>query len=154
MSFRLNSPSFDDGARLPVQFTCEGEDISPALGWDGAPTATQGYALLCDDPDAPGGTWHHWALYDIATKTGGLNQAVPARPEIDGGRQAVNDFGQVGYRGPCPPRGHGTHHYRFRLLALDIAKLPLGADPTCAQVEAAAQSHVLGEARLVATYSR
>lgn len=154
MSFRLTSPSFDDGARLPVQLTCEGQDVSPALGWDDAPTATQSYALLCDDPDAPGGTWHHWALYDIAAGTSRLDHAFPTRPQVEGARQAVNDFGQVGYRGPCPPRGHGTHHYRFRLLALDVAELPLGAEPKCPDVEAAARPHVLGEARLTGTYSR
>lgn len=154
MSFRLTSPAFDDGGRLPVQCTCEGDDISPALGWEGAPAATRSFVLLCDDPDAPGRTWHHWALYDIEADTGRLGQAVPTHSAADSGRQALNDFGQIGYRGPCPPRGHGTHHYRFRLLALDVAELPLGADPTCPQVEAAARPHVLGEARLIATYSR
>jgi Raf kinase inhibitor-like YbhB/YbcL family protein len=154
MSFRLTSPAFEDGARLPVEFTCEGEDVSPALGWEGAPTATRSFALLCEDPDAPGGTWHHWAVYDIAPGTIRLDQALAAVPEVKGVRQAVNDFGQVGYRGPCPPHGHGTHHYRFRLLALNVAALPLAAEPKCPQVEAAARPHRLGEARLIGTYSR
>ena len=154
MTFRLTSPAFDDSARIPARFTCEGEDISPVLDWTGAPAGALSYVLLCDDPDAPGGTWHHWALYDIPAATRRLDTATPARPEVEGGRQGVNDFGRVGYGGPCPPPGHGTHHYRFRLLALDLAELPLGADPNCAQVEAAAQPHALGEALLVGTYSR
>ncbi|MHC4429907.1 MAG: YbhB/YbcL family Raf kinase inhibitor-like protein, partial [Planctomycetota bacterium] len=79
MTFRLTSPAFDDGTRIPIRFACEGEDISPALDWTEAPAGTLSYALLCDDPDAPGGTWHHWALYDIPADTGRLDQAYPAR---------------------------------------------------------------------------
>ena len=154
MTFRLTSSAFDDGARIPARFTCKGEDISPALDWIEAPVGTLSYVLLCDDPDAPGGTWHHWAIYDIPADSRRLDPATPARPEVEGARQGVNDFGRVGYGGPCPPPGHGTHHYRFRLLALDRAELPLGADPSCAQVEAAARPHALGEALLVGTYSR
>jgi Raf kinase inhibitor-like YbhB/YbcL family protein len=154
MSFRLTSPAFENGARIPTRFTCEGEDISPALEWSDQPAGTLSYLLLCDDPDAPAGTWHHWALYDIPADRIRLDQGFPARSEVEGARQAVNDFGRVGYGGPCPPPGHGTHHYRFRLLALDVAKLPSGAEAKCPEVEAAARPHALGEALLVGTYAR
>ena len=154
MTFQLTSPSFDDGQVIPPRYTCEGENISPALEWRDAPAEVASFALLCDDPDAPDGTWHHWALYDIPADTSRLEQAVPAHGDTEVPGQGVNDFGHVGYGGPCPPRGHGPHRYRFRLLALDVKCLSLGPKPTCAQVEKAAAHHVLAVALLVGIFSR
>lgn len=154
MTLRLESTAFAEGQRIPTRYTCEGRDISPPLAWSGAPEGTESFALLCDDPDAPVGTWHHWALFDIAAPTGRLDEAYPGDETVGGSRQAINDFGRSGYGGPCPPRGHGVHHYRFRLLALGVARLDLGPGPRCAEVETAARAHTLAEAVLVGTYSR
>ena len=154
MTFSLSSPAFVDGAQIPSRHTCEGEDLSPPLRWQGAPDGTESFALLCDDPDAPGGTWHHWAAYDLPSAQESLDEGFPADTLVGTVRQAVNDFGRSGYGGPCPPPGHGTHHYHFRLLALSVAQLDLGPKAGCRDVEAAARPHVLGEARLLGTYAR
>jgi Raf kinase inhibitor-like YbhB/YbcL family protein len=150
---QLRSSDFHDGAKIPRRFTCEGEDLSPALEWSAAPAATRSLVLLCDDPDAPAGTWHHWAAYDIATDRNALAEGAGNRQDA-GLRQAVNDFGRIGYGGPCPPRGHGPHHYHFRLLALSVDHLPVRNDPSCPQVEREARKHLLAEATLVGIYQR
>ena len=111
------------------------------------------FVLLCDDPDAPAGTWHHWAAYDIAAGQTGLSEGASRA----GGRkfkQAINDFHRAGYGGPCPPRGHGRHRYHFRLLALAVDRLSLGAKPSCREVEREARRHVVAEATLVGIYQR
>jgi Raf kinase inhibitor-like YbhB/YbcL family protein len=154
MPFQISSPAFDDGGPIAPSYTCDGEDISPALEWRDVPEGTKSFALICDDPDAPGGTWRHWALYDIPPATARLEQAFPVEIEAGPAKQGINDFGEIGYRGPCPPRGHGVHHYRFRLLALDTERLSLPARPKCAEVTAAAEAHALGEAVLTGSYSR
>jgi len=154
MTFRLSSPEFAADARIPKRFTCEGDDVSPPLQWQGAPPETRSFALLCDDPDAPAGTWHHWALFDMPPDVTRLAAAYPTDPRVGDTRQALNDFRRSGYGGPCPPRGHGTHHYRFRLLALSVAKLDLPKTARCPDVEAAARSHVVSETVLTGTYSR
>lgn len=154
MAFEIKSPAFADGDGIPRQFTCEGADISPHLTWMEAPAGTQSFVLLCDDPDAPGGTWWHWAAFDIPTDHAGLPEAHPTEPLVNGIRQAVNDFGKSGYGGPCPPPGHGTHHYRFRLLALDVESLALREGAKCREIEAAARDHTLAMAELIGTYAR
>lgn len=154
MTFTLSSPEFDDGAPIPRRHTCEGDDLSPPLSWEGAPEETRSFALLCDDPDAPAGTWHHWALYDLPADRRSLPEGIPTAAEASGARQASNDFRRLGYGGPCPPRGHGTHHYHFRLLALAVSRLELGVSPTCQEVAAAAAPHRLSEVRLIGTYAR
>jgi Raf kinase inhibitor-like YbhB/YbcL family protein len=150
----LISPAFADGARIPDRFTCTGEDVSPPLEWSGAPAETASFALLCEDPDAPAGTWHHWALFDLPPGIRVLDTAYPTDARVDATRQAVNDFKRPGYGGPCPPPGHGVHHYHFRLLAVSVETLAVGASPTCMDVQAAARAHVLAEAVLTGTYSR
>jgi Raf kinase inhibitor-like YbhB/YbcL family protein len=152
--FQLRSPAFADGAAVPVRHTCDGEDLSPPLVWSGAPAGARSFALLCDDPDAPAGTWHHWALFDIPATTTRLDEGVPATETAGVMRQAVNDFGRFGYGGPCPPRGHGVHHYHFRLLALDVPSLGLAGRVRCREVERAARAHVLATAELVGTFRR
>lgn len=150
---RMRSNAFADGSAIPPRFTCDSEDISPPLEWSDAPAACKSFALLCDDPDAPGGTWHHWAAYDIAaTKT-----ALPLDASNDaaalGFKQAINDFRKSGYGGPCPPPG-APHHYHFRLLALSVEKLSLPGRVTCRGVESEARKHSLAEATLVGIYRR
>ena len=137
--FTLSSPSFRNNQPMPAKHSCEGEDASPALKWEGAPAGTKSLALICDDPDAPGGTWVHWAAYAIPATTTELPESV-AKPDtvatLGGLKQGMTDFGRVGYGGPCPPRGHGVHHYHFRLYALD-AELKLAPRVTRKQLDAA-----------------
>ena len=147
-AMQLTSEAFDDGSSIPSRFTCDGEDVPPPLRWTNPPTGTQSFALIVDDPDAPRGTFRHWGLFDIPSS---------ARQLGEGGgqaREARNDFGRTGYGSPCPPRGHGPHRYRFRLLALDVARLPLAADLAVSEVERAAQHHVLASALLTGRYER
>ena len=154
MALSVTSTAFRDGERVPDRYTCTGKDISPPLAWSGAPAGTMSFVLLCDDPDAPAGTWHHWSVFDIPAESDGLPEAYPTDAEVDATRQAVNDFRRHGYGGPCPPPGHGTHHYHFRLLALSVARLDLPDEARCPDVDKAARPHVLAEARLTGTYSR
>jgi Raf kinase inhibitor-like YbhB/YbcL family protein len=149
---RLRSSAFADGSTIPRRFTCEGDDVSPPLEWSDVPHGTRSFVLLCDDPDAPGGTWHHWAAYDIeATRTSLPLDAGNNAPL--GFKQAVNDFQKPGYGGPCPPPG-APHHYHFRLLALPIARLSVSDGASCASVESEARKHSLAEATLVGLYGR
>ena len=151
---QLRSSGFSDGATIPRRFTCDGEDLSPPLQWSGAPAATRSLVLLCDDPDAPAGTWHHWAAYDIPAEQTQLADDAGRDGSAKGFKQAINDFQKPGYDGPCPPRGHGLHHYHFRLLALSIDQLPLRNNPSCSQVEQEARKHTVAEASLVGLYRR
>lgn len=152
--FRLSSPAFSDGEFIPVRHTCDGPDLSPPLEWSDPPAGTRAFALICDDPDAPRGTWVHWVWYDIPPEVTSAPEGIPPDPEpAIGGKQGVNDFRRYGYGGPCPPRGHGPHRYFFRLYALDEPTgLPPGA--TRDQVEAAMQGHVLASAQLMGRYER
>jgi Raf kinase inhibitor-like YbhB/YbcL family protein len=151
---RLRSSAFADGAAIPRRFTCDGDDLSPPLEWSDAPDETRSFALLCDDPDAPTGTWRHWAIYDIPAAQTGLPQGAGRQSGSAPFRQAVNDFQRPGYGGPCPPQGHGPHHYQFRLLALSLDHLRLQKNPRCADVAREAHKHVLDEAVLTAVYER
>jgi len=152
MVFLLTCPAFTDGAAIPAVYTCEGRDVSPPLAWTEPPSGTKSYVLISDDPDAPGKTWVHWVVYNLPATARGLPEAYPPDDERpDGTRQGMTDFGRIGYGGPCPPSG--THHYEFRLYALDtVLDLPPGA--TTSQVDTAMRGHVLAQARLLGTYRR
>jgi len=155
MTFSLSSPAFREGATIPGKYTCDGADISPSLGWSGAPPGTVTLALIADDPDAPAGTWVHWVLYDLPAATTQLTENVEksdAPASLGGARQGRNDFRRIGYGGPCPPPGP-AHRYFFKLYALD-APLKLQGGATKRDVEAAMQGHVLGTAQLMGTYAR
>ena len=153
MAFTLTSSAFASGAAIPARFGCDGADLSPALEWAGVPAGTRSLALVCADPDAPRGTWYHWAAYDLPADLAGLAEGWS--PDGDGsGREAVNDFGRPGYGGPCPPPGHGTHHYRFTLFALDVDRLAVAAGARCLAVERAAERAALARAVLIGTYAR
>jgi Raf kinase inhibitor-like YbhB/YbcL family protein len=146
--FHLTSPAFDEGSTIPRRFSCDGEDVSPALEWAGARESTGALVLIVDDPDARG--FSHWVLVDMdATASGGLPEGVSASP--DAPRQGLNDFGRVGYGGPCPPSG--THRYTFSLYAID-APLNLTGTPRARDIRAAMEGHVLGETALTASYTR
>lgn len=155
MPLTITSPAFTDGAPIPPRHTCDDVDASPILTWSGAPSGTKSYALICDDPDAPAKTWVHWVLFNIGPDQTRLPEAVPALEllnEIGPARQGVNDFGKVGYGGPCPPPGP-RHRYYFKLYALDT-RLGLKAGTTKADLERAMQGHVLAQADLIGTYAR
>jgi len=153
--FTLTSSAFKPDAPIPVEFTCDGPDRSPALAWNGAPAGTKAFALISDDPDAPAGTWVHWVIYNLPVSVTLLPEAVPTSetvPSLGGALQGKNDFRKIGYGGPCPPPGK-PHHYHFTLYALDAA-LPLKAGATKAEVQRAMQGHILGTAVIVGTYQR
>lgn len=154
MTMQLRSSAFLDGETIPRRHTCDGEDLSPPLEWSGHPAQARSFAVVCDDPDAPGGTWHHWAAYDIPADHSGLAEGAAQRGGEIGFKQAVNDFGRQAYGGPCPPHRHGPHHYHFRILALSVARLPLSGRPSCKDIERAARKHVIAEASLVGLYER
>ena len=154
MTMQLRSSAFLDGETIPRRHTCDGEDLSPPLEWSGHPAQTRSFAVVCDDPDAPGGSWHHWAAYDIPADHSGLAEGAAQRGGEIGFKQAVNDFGRQAYGGPCPPHRHGPHHYHFRILALSVARLPLSGRPSCKDIERAARKHVIAEASLVGLYER
>ena len=156
-AMNLTSSAFADGDLIPVKFTGDGDNISPPLAWADLPAATRQLALICDDPDAPRPTpWVHWVIYAITPDVEGLTEAVPGDKQLDdppGAMQGMNSGNTVGYRGPAPPKGHGPHHYRFTLYALD-APVPLQPGATREEVDAAIRPHVLAEARLVGIYER
>jgi len=153
MTLKLTSPAFTEGGTIPKRYTGDGEDISPPLRWSDAPDGTRSFALICDDPDAPVGTWVHWVIYEIPADANELPEAVPATETIAGGaRQGLNDFKRVGYGGPAPPRGP-RHRYYFRLYALD-AELGIKPRATKADLLRAMTGHILGEGQLMGTYQR
>jgi Raf kinase inhibitor-like YbhB/YbcL family protein len=149
---QLFTPAFENGGMIPAKYTCDGADQSPALEWSGIPENAMSLALIVDDPDAPSGTFVHWLIYDIPADENGLADGVGIDgPEAAGGKQGRNDFGKLGYGGPCPPSG--THRYYFRLYALDI-RLDLPAGKQRAALESAMRHHVLAEAELLGRYER
>jgi Raf kinase inhibitor-like YbhB/YbcL family protein len=151
MTIRLTSSAFSEGGLIPKQYTCDGADKSPPLEWAGVPASARALALICEDPDAPVGTFSHWVIHDLPPETTKLDEAVSSESGPLAGHQGKNDFGRVGYGGPCPPSG--THRYFFRLYALD-ALLNLGSAASRATVLKAIQGHILAEGRLIGKYSR
>jgi Raf kinase inhibitor-like YbhB/YbcL family protein len=152
-TLQLTSSAFRQGDIIPVQYTCEGEDLSPPLEWSGAPLETRSFALICDDPDAPRGTWVHWMLYNLPGDAIRLETGVPVGPELpSGARQGLNDSGDLGYGGPCPPPGY-LHRYFFRLHALD-SMLGLPAGLHRADLEKAMSGHILAQGSLMGTFQR
>ncbi len=155
VEFRLVSPAFENNARIPSKYTCDGSDVSPPLEWQNPPAGVKSYALIMYDPDAPAGTFIHWVLYDIPASRNSLPEAVPRQERIEGvGVQGVNDFGYTGYGGPCPPPGHGEHRYFFALHALSVETLGLSPGASADNVLEAMKGKVLGYAILVGRYSR
>jgi Raf kinase inhibitor-like YbhB/YbcL family protein len=153
MSFELKSSDFAAGSTIPQQFTCTGTDISPALQWSGAPANAKSFALIADDPDAPVGTWVHWVLYNLPASARSLPQNFPKSEKgQDGTLQGRNDFGKIGYGGPCPPPGK-PHRYFFKLYALD-SQLDLKPGASKKEVERALQSHILAQAETMGRFSR
>jgi len=156
-AMNLSSTAFGPGGRIPARHTCDGEDLSPPLAWDGVPEGTRSLALIMDDPDAPPGTWVHWVLYNLPAESRGLEEGVPKNAALDDGAAhgvcwGVSSYSRVGYFGPCPPPG-SPHRYSFRLYALDAA-LELEPKASKERVERAMSGHVLASAELVGLYGR
>jgi hypothetical protein len=151
-AMEIKSSSFRQGDMIPAQYTCDGQNISPPLIWDGAPPETKSFALICDDPDAPIGTWVHWVIFDIPAGVNSLPESVPGKEEVPGlGKNGKNSSHSYGYDGPCPPSG--THRYYFKLYALD-ALLNLNAGLSKEDLLKAMKGHVLAEAQLMGRYKR
>jgi Raf kinase inhibitor-like YbhB/YbcL family protein len=149
MNLRITSTAFEPGAPIPRQYTGEGRDVSPPLAWEGVPGNAKALALICDDPDAPvAEPWVHWVLYNVPATLSALGEG-----ENGGGVEGVNDFRRPGYGGPMPPPGHGTHHYHFKLFALDG---PVDLKPGASKKDllAAMKGHILAQGELIGTYDR
>jgi Raf kinase inhibitor-like YbhB/YbcL family protein len=151
--FQIVSKSFPKDGNIPAKYTCSGADASPDLAWTGAPAATKAFALVLDDPDAPGGTFLHWLIFNIPATTRQLQPAMPKDSEMkDGTRQGKNDFDKLGYSGPCPPPG-AAHRYAFHLYALN-APLDMKPGSTRRQLGIAMAGKVLAEAQLTGKFKR
>ena len=152
----ISTPAIDDGERIPERHTCEGEDVSPTLELAAIPAGARTLALVVDDPDAPDGTFVHWLIWNLPSNLSEIPEGVPQDEVVDDlgdALQGENDFGEIGYRGPCPPPGHGEHRYRFTVHALD-AELDLDAGADRAELDAAMEGHVVGTARTTGVFSR
>ena len=143
-NMRLTSPAFENNKLIPLKYTCQGEDINPALSIEDIPGGTKSLALIVDDPDAPMGTWVHWVVYDIAPVSRIDEDSIP-------GKQGINDFRRKDYGGPCPPSG--THRYFFKIYALD-EELGLEEGVNKKGLEKAMQAHILEKAELIGLYKK
>lgn len=159
MTFTVTSPAFGNNTAIPKKYTCSGEDVSPEIKWEALPAAAKSLAIIMDDPDAPPGTWLHWIIFDIPAAAGGLKENIPKEEVLpDGSRHGLvwgvneDDFSRIGYYGPCPPPGK-THHYRFKVYALDkLLGLPAGISNSA--LLDAMRGHILAQAELVGLYKR
>jgi len=151
MAFKVRVEGFAEGAVIPRRLTCDGADVSPPLNWEGEPEATKSFALIADDPDAPGCTWNHWLLWDIPASVHSLHEGTG---EGSVGKSGTNDFGKSGYGGPCPPRPKGPHRYFFRLFALDIESLGLPSRTKRHALEKALRKHAIAEIAYMGRYER
>ena len=151
-TMEIKSNAFKQGETIPARHTCDGDDVSPQLSWSKAPAGAKELVLICDDPDAPMGGWVHWVLYGLPPDTTGLPEGVPKQDSTAfGARQGKNDFGKIGYGGPCPPRG-STHRYFFKLYAVD-KKLDLKPRATKWDALKAMEGHILAQGELMGRYA-
>lgn len=152
MTINVSSPNFTQGQAIPAKYSCQGQELSPPLSWKGLPAETKSLALIMDDPDAPGGTWVHWVLYNLPPDSGGLPEGVsPSGDGPGGSKQGKNSWNKQGYGGPCPPGG--VHRYFFKIYALDTT-LGLKAGATKQQVLQAMQGHIIGQGELMGTFRK
>jgi Raf kinase inhibitor-like YbhB/YbcL family protein len=152
VTIQVISSGFKEGEPIPAKYTCDGENVSPPVKWSNLPDNTKSLALICDDPDAPGGTWVHWVVYNIPPTVGELPEGIVSTKEIlKGARQGFNDFKRIGYGGPCPPSGR--HRYFFQLYALD-KDLGLASGKTKKDLLEAMEGHILAMGHLMGTYQR
>ena len=153
---QLRSTAFADGESIPAKYTADGADVSPSLSWNDVPGNVEEFALIVDDPDAPRpDPWVHWVMYRIPAQARALPEGVPTQPTYGQMVQGVNSWPRdnVGYRGPAPPKGHGLHHYHFKLYALDT-QLDLQPGATKSDVVGAIEGHIIAEAQVMGRYNR
>jgi Raf kinase inhibitor-like YbhB/YbcL family protein len=160
LGIAVTSTAFGNGQPIPKKYTGDGQDVSPPLAWTEAPAGTKQWALICDDPDAPTDEpWVHWVIYGIPAAVRFLPESVKTSAQLSEpkgtlqGKNSWPDGRTVGYRGPAPPKGHGVHHYHFKLYALD-GELKLAAGMTKNELLKALDGNVLGAGELVGTYER
>jgi Raf kinase inhibitor-like YbhB/YbcL family protein len=152
MVIKVTSTALEEGGMIPKKYTCDDRDISPPLAWDDVPDGTKSLALICDDPDAPMGTWVHWVLFDLPGDIRELSENIPPKKTFENGaKHGLNDFREFGYGGPCPPGG--THRYYFKVYALD-RETGLEPGTTKAQLLRAIEGHILAEGKLMGRYRR
>lgn len=152
MEIKIVSSAFEDGGMIPSRYTCDGENVSPPLQWEGLPGNARSIAIICDDPDAPMGTWVHWVVFNLPAETKELAENFPDDETADNGiRQGVTDFGKTGYGGPCPPSG--THRYFFKIYALDT-KIDVVSIMDKKSLLAAMQDHIIAQGQLIGRYKR
>ena len=152
MEIKITSTAFQDGAAIPTRYTCDGAGVSPPLAWSGIPADAKSIAVVCEDPDAPRGTFIHWVLFNLPANVGSLPENVPTQKMLaNGAMQGTNGARKIGYTPPCPPSG--THRYIFKVYALD-AMLDLQSDATRADLTKAMEGHILAEGQLMGKYSR
>jgi Raf kinase inhibitor-like YbhB/YbcL family protein len=152
MNMKLTSTAFQHGGMIPAKYTCDGTNVSPPLEWSDAPQTAKSFALICDDPDAPGKTWVHWVVFDLPANRTSLPENVPPQDAITGGgKHGTNDFKKIGYGGPCPPSG--THRYSFRIYGLDT-ELKLDSKTTKDQLLQAMKDHILAQGESLGRYKR
>jgi Raf kinase inhibitor-like YbhB/YbcL family protein len=152
MDIKITSSAFQDAGLIPSKYTCDGADVSPPLQWDSVPEDTKSIAVICDDPDAPMGTFVHWVLFNLPAETRKLTENVPADETLPNGtKQGTSDFGRTGYGGPCPPSG--THRYYFKVYALD-SEIDLPAGARKPDLLKAMEGHILAQGQLMGKYKR
>lgn len=149
MALKLVISAFPEGAAIPQKYTCDGRNVSPAIEWNGAPSQARSFALILDDPDAPGGLFTHWLLYNIPPTAHSLEEGHHPTPPAAAG---ANDFGKTGYGGPCPPKG--AHRYFFKIFALDTAALDLPPGARRPELDRALRGHVVEQAQYMGKYER
>jgi hypothetical protein len=153
VALQFTSPAFVEGASIPAKHTCDGADLSPPLKWGKVPPGTKGLALICDDSDAPVGTWVHWVIYGLPASVTELPEGLPTTETLpSGAKQGINDFRRIGYGGPCPPGGP-SHRYFFKLYALDM-EINLPPKVTKQALLKAMEGHILAEGQLMGKYKR
>ncbi len=153
-TMKLSSTAISEGGTIPKKYTGDGLDVSPPLKWPEPSSGTKSFALICDDPDAPAGTWVHWVMYGIGAAVRELPEGIPQKEQLpDGAKQGITDFRKVGYNGPAPPPGK-AHRYFFKLYALDTDLASLAPKATKKALEDAMKGHVLTEAQLMGLYKR
>jgi hypothetical protein len=149
----IKSDAFEEGSFIPKKYTCDGANVSPPLSWSSVPAGTKSLALVCDDPDAPAGTWVHWVIFGLSPETVTLPEDIPKKMSVLGrAKQGINDFGKLGYGGPCPPRGN-AHRYFFKIYALDTQP-DLNAGVTKQELLKAMEGHIIGKGQLIGRYQR
>jgi len=154
MTFELRSAAFENGRPIPARYTADGENLSPPLEWSDTPLGTKSFVIIVEDPDAPSGLFRHWGLYNILSDRRQLPEGVGHGAKTEDLGWGVNDFGEPRYRGPAPPRGHGLHHYHFKIAALDVETLSQAPKAKVADIWRQAQEHAIATAELVGVYGR